>query len=550
MNFNHNVRYCPNCGSEETIHEIKVPVGYFTSSNDTYDKNILREFETNLANKTTLVKCASCSFIYSKYMLDNDQYAKLYDFLIVPELSLKKNNISSKQEAIKSFFNKIEPLLNKKSRILDYACGWGSFLKIFISNGFEEAFAFEYSQSRREYLRQNNISILYNLEELKQNAPYDFIICNQFLEHDLNFNETLELFQSILSETGYIWIAVPNALTLFDFHHDDTFALKSIPNKDVNPWEHVNHFTPDTLFEILKNKGFEIFDINTLWRVKRLYNTHCLTSKPRKPVLLRKDNIHVVIQSIGARILDIVYENVRQQIEPSAITVTESDGSRESANKILSIGEKSGARYLAVLNADVLLFPDAFEYMCYEADKYAEDSFFCIKFPLYDKFIGRINEGVFLYNTTYITKFLSFLENNENLKATFNDMVQYFLEKQNLLNPAPHYIIGKCSYFQYFRYLIQLYSESKITNENNGVAYQFAVSMEQKKIENIDDSDFFVICETLANPHLDADNILAELGLTEKAPVDISRASSIIDGLSNNLIMRKIFTEERTMRKN
>jgi len=548
--LDNNIRHCPSCNESGIVNEIKVPVSYFTGSNPTYDESVLKEFTTNLSNKTILAKCSNCSLIYSRYSLNPDQYNLLYEKLIDPCLSLQKSFVDNYQEVFNSYFKKIRVLIKNNARVLDYGCGWGEFLNNCIKNGVTNIFGFEYSQSRRKILHSNGIPICSDIDELKKNAPYDFIMCNQFLEHDLDFNDTLELFLNILSDDGYIWISVPNTKNIFNYSKNGEFSLKSIPDREVNPWEHVNYFTPDTLSKILTAKGFDLLDINTLDHVKKLGSTSCLIQKrgkrescltqkqyERKKIL--KQDLTPVIQSSGERSEEVSERLLKQQVDFDLFTITKEDFFPENVKKIVEIADKTKARYLLVIDANVLLFPDALEYIMYEAEKQKYESFFRIDFPVYDKFSGRANAGVSLYNTSYLNKFMTFLDSHLS-NETFSDNINQFSETNEIKYiTSLHFIVGKRNYFQSYKDLMN----NLIQSESNENIDQLISVIERKRSENIDDWDFLVISEILNHIQndidIDLDGILKRHHIPEKEPLDTNFSAVIIESLSQNMIMKK-----------
>ena len=83
---------------------------------------------------------------------------------------------------------------------------------------------------------------------------FDLINCNQVLEHVPNPRATLKLLHDSLSKNGGVWIAVP--------HCDDRYLdwqqyviSKGNNSKALNPWEHTNYFTPDSLLKMCKAEG-------------------------------------------------------------------------------------------------------------------------------------------------------------------------------------------------------------------------------------------------------------------------------------------------------
>jgi 2-polyprenyl-3-methyl-5-hydroxy-6-metoxy-1,4-benzoquinol methylase len=140
-------------------------------------------------------------------------------------------------------------------RLLDFGCGDGHFLQVASSFGFESV-GIDFSDSRQNRVYpSNNISLYANLGQLCQSpagqTPFDAITLFQVLEHLSNPLEVLRSLYDWLSPTGFLIVEVP-----------DCQGVAGIPTNSedyskVNPLEHINHFTPDTLTRMCQRAGFQ-----------------------------------------------------------------------------------------------------------------------------------------------------------------------------------------------------------------------------------------------------------------------------------------------------
>ncbi len=135
-------------------------------------------------------------------------------------------------------------------RLLDFGCGDGKFLRVAKALGADVT-GVDVSASRTEDVRAAGLTILPDLDALDHagSAPFDAVVLSQVLEH---VEEPLALLRALrkhLRRGGVLFVAVPNAghvATPGDFA---SFTL-------VQPIEHINAFSPDTLRRIGKEAGF------------------------------------------------------------------------------------------------------------------------------------------------------------------------------------------------------------------------------------------------------------------------------------------------------
>src|SRR5690606_33944004 len=118
----------------------------------------------------------------------------LYKFLQSFNLQYKKNILIDR--------------INKKSRVLDYGCGAGEFVK-YIENDFE-TFGFE-PDSDAGKADQNKTSKEKIIEDTHtiEDKSLDAITLWHVFEHIENQEEILNIFYQKLKEKGLVIIAVP-----------------------------------------------------------------------------------------------------------------------------------------------------------------------------------------------------------------------------------------------------------------------------------------------------------------------------------------------------
>jgi len=142
----------------------------------------------------------------------------------------------------------------KQLNILDFGCGFGTIVKAF--NGPRiKCIGYETSNLRINYMKKTNLPVISTEDEVISHAPYHGIIMNDVLEHVPEPRKTIAFFRKLLLRNGILSISVP------DFNDSRLNLLarqvrnKTLQARDLNPWEHLNYFSPSTLFNMIKHEG-------------------------------------------------------------------------------------------------------------------------------------------------------------------------------------------------------------------------------------------------------------------------------------------------------
>lgn len=135
-------------------------------------------------------------------------------------------------------------------RLLDFGCGDGKFLGLGAAFGFE-AFGVDFSISRRARAGRAGISIASSLGELDASAGdgYDCVTLFEVLEHVAKPREILGALKARMRPQSVLLVEVPDCRGIGVPRSFDEFDA-------VQPLEHINHFTPDTLTAFCRRAGF------------------------------------------------------------------------------------------------------------------------------------------------------------------------------------------------------------------------------------------------------------------------------------------------------
>ncbi|UOE38201.1 class I SAM-dependent methyltransferase [Chryseobacterium oryzae] len=203
---------------------------------------------------------------------------KLYKFLQSFNLKYKRNILSER--------------IKKGSKVLDYGCGAGEFVK-FIENNFE-TFGFEPNDDARKSA-ENKISkakILNDLDVIENNT-LDAITLWHVFEHIENQEEMLDIFNKKLKEKGLLIIAVPNPTSYDAKHYKEYWAAYDVPR-------HIYHFSKNGMENLISKKSN--------WKLRKIkplildsFYISMLSEKYKKsPLFWLKAIVHGTISNVKA----------------------------------------------------------------------------------------------------------------------------------------------------------------------------------------------------------------------------------------------------------
>ena len=264
-------KLCKICNSSKFVCILdKKRTKIYTNREDSeLDKNKL---------KCRLYQCIRCNFVFqkttnklTKYLTNiyQSEYAQLSQ-------PLGKGNWGKKRfELLKG---KLDFIFSyKKKQILEIGCGNGFILKYLKTKGFTDLTGIDPSAD------YNNTSPVFYREfvnkKLNLNKKFDLVFSVGFYEHAININDITKFSVNHLSETGKIFVEVPN-------------FSKSLAtgNPDLFSHEHINYFTKNTIIKHVRNYGLKVIEDFTEDHVITLYLTKTKTKIHYKDHFCRKIN--------------------------------------------------------------------------------------------------------------------------------------------------------------------------------------------------------------------------------------------------------------------
>jgi 2-polyprenyl-3-methyl-5-hydroxy-6-metoxy-1,4-benzoquinol methylase len=238
------VSTCPVCGQT-----------YFVPHLTAKDHTITNE-------EFQLVKCSACHliltspqpsekniggyYISENYISHSGKSETLFDKIY---LLARRYTLGWKYELIKKY-------IQQDSTLLDYGCGTGEFLQ-FIKGKNLNGVGVEPSKIARDKANQKlEGKVQESLQDIKENSV-KIITLWHVLEHVHNLNETINHLKSLLTEDGYILIAVPNPNSHDSKKYKNKWAGYDVPR-------HLWHFTKESMSLLLKRNGLKIVSIEPM----------------------------------------------------------------------------------------------------------------------------------------------------------------------------------------------------------------------------------------------------------------------------------------------
>jgi 2-polyprenyl-3-methyl-5-hydroxy-6-metoxy-1,4-benzoquinol methylase len=203
--------------------------------------------------KDYLVRCASCSFVFSgvkptKKELDKTYAAYNYENSSDTELTTEKKKVLIDQLMS----------LREVKNVLDVACGSGEYLRQFKARGCN-VFGTEYDSRQEEIARMKGITMLSGgIIPIKPDniEGFDLVIFTEIIEHVNNPREIVDNIRAIMSEGGILYITTPNFSSIDRLILGNKWSMICYP-------EHISYYSTKTIDALLTGLGFERITLKT-----------------------------------------------------------------------------------------------------------------------------------------------------------------------------------------------------------------------------------------------------------------------------------------------
>lgn len=156
---------------------------------------------------------------------------------------IRKKTLATKLKLISSY----RPI----GRILDVGCGTGQFLSHLLKAGYAVNGVEPDDDARTLAESTLQRSLFASISEIHAIEPYDVITMWHVLEHVPDLRLTLSRISRLLSEDGYLFIAIPDRDSWDAQHYGITWAAYDVPR-------HLSHLRRSDMKTLLDQLGFQI----------------------------------------------------------------------------------------------------------------------------------------------------------------------------------------------------------------------------------------------------------------------------------------------------
>lgn len=234
---------CPVCGSIKITQFLDLPDHFLT-----------RE-------KFQLVRCSNCEVLITSPAPTPDKIFSYYKSdEYVSHNDSKKGWVNFAYQQVKNITLRQKVALIKNytqgSKLLDYGCGTGDFLK-YASNQQFDVSGIEPDKSAREIALSKGISV-HDISHLEaQKSSYDVVTLWHVLEHTYDPVQTLRQLKSLLSAQGILILALPNYKSADAAQFKSFWAAYDVPR-------HLFHFSQKTIHVINDALNMNLVDIKPM----------------------------------------------------------------------------------------------------------------------------------------------------------------------------------------------------------------------------------------------------------------------------------------------
>lgn len=252
-----SARSCPACGATRARTAGTITAGRVIEGNVTYHADALALLGIESSEEYGFSICGVCGFLYAAELPAPDFLRIVYEQVIDSERAA----FESQSPAWVAHQLRLGALLAEKlanvqvAHVLDFGCGYGTIVRAFrgprvFCKGYEP------SVTVVNALASQGLDVTTSMAEVEAAAPFDGVILSDVLEHVPDPLQVLATCRSLLKPGGWLAANVPDfgerraRAVLDDLRHD------RVAPQDLNPWEHLNYFSPASLARMVERAGF------------------------------------------------------------------------------------------------------------------------------------------------------------------------------------------------------------------------------------------------------------------------------------------------------
>lgn len=247
-------RLCPLCNDGSARFAGSITAEQIVAANETYRRDAAEILGIAPSTPFSFSRCNACDFLFVTDRPDASFLNRVYCAVIDPVIAREESNRPFwTGHQLRLAGGILERCASRGPRILDYGCGDATVVRALNAAG-TSCFGFDpYARPSHEELGE---MIFRSFEAVAADAPFDGVLLSDVLEHVPEPLELLREVHSVLGSEAVICVSVPDFNDARANELLESASRGKLVTRELNPWEHLNYFTPRSLSHALTQSGF------------------------------------------------------------------------------------------------------------------------------------------------------------------------------------------------------------------------------------------------------------------------------------------------------
>lgn len=254
------------CGSRDGKTLVAIRAEQFCRLNSTYRAEAWENLGIQRDASFPIVECRCCRFVFAGLLPSPEFLETIYETVIDAQRGLFEAGdpawVAHQLELGGLLLRGLAAAFafEHDFRVLDFGCGYGSLVNA-LSGPRVRCLGYESSRRRLAFLRDNGIPASDTIDAVRKEGPFHAVVLSDVLEHVSDPRRLLGTCRDLLAPNGLLLVNVPNfeERRLRAARQDLTRGVHR--DREVNPWEHLNYFSPRSLDRMLKDEGLRVVDM-------------------------------------------------------------------------------------------------------------------------------------------------------------------------------------------------------------------------------------------------------------------------------------------------
>ncbi len=212
------------------------------------------------------VVCMDCGCVYVDINTTQNAFDKYYNSEMSKGIAyFDLFGIKQTLDYYQHIHESIKKHVTLDSQILDMGCGLGDFPRYLMDLGYKNILAVEPSSINVQLAKEKGVSCIqddsFSINQMLT-GKFDIIILSHVHEHIFDAALAMENIKTMLKPAGIIYFEVPDAVRYCDVDFSPYFFFT---------YEHVIHYTKNTLSNIAKSFGLELIETDQYLKCESYY---------------------------------------------------------------------------------------------------------------------------------------------------------------------------------------------------------------------------------------------------------------------------------------